>query len=194
MYLFVYFSFKLHHCILDILIFYSVIANKVSGAKYAQANVNYGPIWLDGTKCNGTESSLAQCNHNPWGTNDCDHTEDVGVICQTGKSYVYTPSPPPSRHSATTTPGAPMTVTIQKMWGLYVKQVNHMFIPLPPPSRHSATTTPGAPMTVTTLRMWGLYAKQVNLLYISLNTPPPPPPPANGGWNSCIGPSRKNKT
>ena len=96
MYLLVHFSFKLHHCMLDILIFYSVIASKVSGAKYAQANVNYGPIWLDGTKCNGTESSLAQCNHNPWGTNDCDHTEDVGVICQTGKSYVLYPYPPPS--------------------------------------------------------------------------------------------------
>ncbi|KAK3087601.1 hypothetical protein FSP39_008130 [Pinctada imbricata] len=63
-----------------------VQARRVDGSRYAKANQNYGPIWLDGTKCNGTESSLSNCVHNPWGTNDCDHTEDIGVICDTAQS------------------------------------------------------------------------------------------------------------
>ncbi|XP_062572436.1 deleted in malignant brain tumors 1 protein-like [Saccostrea cucullata] len=55
----------------------------VPAATYKSSNTNYGPIWLDGTNCTGTESSIGLCGHNPWGTNDCDHTEDIGVACQT---------------------------------------------------------------------------------------------------------------
>ena len=57
----------------------------VPAATYKSSNTNYGPIWLDGTNCTGTESSIGLCGHNPWGTNDCDHTEDIGVACQTSE-------------------------------------------------------------------------------------------------------------
>ncbi|XP_056011221.1 deleted in malignant brain tumors 1 protein-like [Ostrea edulis] len=57
----------------------------VPGATYKSTNTNYGPIWLDGTNCTGTETSIGLCGHNPWGTNDCDHTEDIAVACQTAQ-------------------------------------------------------------------------------------------------------------
>ena len=46
-----------------------------------------GPIWLDNVICNGTEDDLDRCAHLPYGTHDCDHSEDVGVHCgETGES------------------------------------------------------------------------------------------------------------
>ena len=50
----------------------------VSRAGYGQGA---GNIWLDDVYCFGTESNISSCYHNGWGLHDCDHSEDVGVIC-----------------------------------------------------------------------------------------------------------------
>ncbi|XP_070705976.1 scavenger receptor cysteine-rich type 1 protein M130-like [Pempheris klunzingeri] len=40
-----------------------------------------GNIWLDDVKCTGLESSILNCQHRPFGDNNCGHSEDAGVIC-----------------------------------------------------------------------------------------------------------------
>ncbi|XP_072018673.1 neurotrypsin-like [Amphiura filiformis] len=40
-----------------------------------------GRIWLDDIFCEGDESSIADCRHNPWGVSGCTHHEDVALKC-----------------------------------------------------------------------------------------------------------------
>ena len=39
---------------------------------------------MDDVVCKGTEASLAACTFPGFGTQDCDHSEDVGVVCHGG--------------------------------------------------------------------------------------------------------------
>ena len=39
-------------------------------------------ILLSDVSCNGTESSLLNCTHNPIGYHQCDHNHDVTIKCQ----------------------------------------------------------------------------------------------------------------
>ena len=40
-----------------------------------------GPITLDNVVCTGSESNLLECSHNEILQNNCEHSEDVAVVC-----------------------------------------------------------------------------------------------------------------
>jgi len=48
----------------------------------AEYGAGSGKIWLDDVKCTGSEKTIYDCSHAAWGTENCDHSEDVGVYCR----------------------------------------------------------------------------------------------------------------
>uniref|UniRef100_A0A3P9DNQ9 Soluble scavenger receptor cysteine-rich domain-containing protein SSC5D n=1 Tax=Maylandia zebra TaxID=106582 RepID=A0A3P9DNQ9_9CICH len=39
-------------------------------------------IWLDNVTCSGSETQLSECHHSGFGSHNCSHHEDAGVICE----------------------------------------------------------------------------------------------------------------
>lgn len=50
-----------------------------------------GDIWLDDVMCTGNERSIHMCDHNSYGSSNCGHNEDVGVICSGQSEFSYSP-------------------------------------------------------------------------------------------------------
>uniref|UniRef100_A0A3Q4N227 SRCR domain-containing protein n=1 Tax=Neolamprologus brichardi TaxID=32507 RepID=A0A3Q4N227_NEOBR len=58
-----------------------------SAAVSARFGEGSGSIWLDDVDCSGSERSLTQCQHRGFGTHDCTHQKDAGVVCSGEKLF-----------------------------------------------------------------------------------------------------------
>ncbi|XP_076741511.1 scavenger receptor cysteine-rich domain-containing protein DMBT1 [Maylandia zebra] len=58
----------------------------ISAPTNAQFGQGSGPIWLDDVTCIGTESKISECRHGGFGSHDCGHSEDAGVVCEAAVS------------------------------------------------------------------------------------------------------------
>ena len=68
-------------------------ADAVSAPHSAHFGAASGQIWLDDINCAGSEDSIVNCQHNGWGSHNCNHNEDASVVCSSksitqGKSWI----------------------------------------------------------------------------------------------------------
>ncbi|XP_049417212.1 scavenger receptor cysteine-rich type 1 protein M130-like isoform X4 [Epinephelus fuscoguttatus] len=66
-----------------------------------------GQIWLDDVGCSGSERSITECQHNGFGTHNCGHSEDAGVVC----------SGVPIRLSGSTLCSGRIEINYNNVWG-----------------------------------------------------------------------------
>ena len=57
---------------------YTTAAQRAISAEFGQGT---GRIWRDNVQCSGRESMLSSCLASAWGSHNCDHSEDAGVVC-----------------------------------------------------------------------------------------------------------------
>ncbi|NXR01633.1 DMBT1 protein, partial [Sagittarius serpentarius] len=70
------------------------------------------PIWLDDVNCAGNEAALSECKAQPWGSHNCKHGEDAGVVC----SGIPEPAPIRLVNGSSTCSGR-VEVFHEQQWG-----------------------------------------------------------------------------
>ncbi|CAI5641402.1 unnamed protein product [Oreochromis niloticus] len=60
----------------------------MNATKSAHFGEGTGQIWLDDVSCSGSESSLTGCRHRGFGSHNCGHHEDAGVICSDSRTTI----------------------------------------------------------------------------------------------------------
>ena len=69
------------YCVVDDNHLWLMITYRYSGRSLGHVSSGSGQIWLDNVQCRGTETDIASCPHNGWGSHNCFHIEDISVRC-----------------------------------------------------------------------------------------------------------------
>ncbi|KAM6394770.1 scavenger receptor cysteine-rich domain-containing protein DMBT1-like [Rhynochetos jubatus] len=69
-------------------------------------------IWLDDVNCSGNEAALSECRAQAWGSNNCNHGEDAGVVCSDTREV-----PPVRLVNGSTRCAGRVEVLYSQQWG-----------------------------------------------------------------------------
>ena len=98
---------------------FSRVSTLAPGARFGQGS---GLIWLDDLRCPMNANTLADCTHRGWGSHNCGHSEDMGLICATDShATTYPDTPIPTEQESTNQPevtDSPTTASSQHDAGL----------------------------------------------------------------------------
>ena len=64
-----------------------LLAGVITNVLFGGGN-SFQPIHLDEVQCMGKEPNLLNCSHSPVGVHDCQHSEDIGIICEQSQGKV----------------------------------------------------------------------------------------------------------
>ena len=64
-----------------------LLAGVITNVLFGEGN-SLQPIHLDEVQCMGMEPNLLNCSHSPVGVHDCEHREDIGIICEQSQGTV----------------------------------------------------------------------------------------------------------
>ncbi|XP_046901314.1 soluble scavenger receptor cysteine-rich domain-containing protein SSC5D-like [Hypomesus transpacificus] len=127
-----------------------------SSASFGQGS---GPIWLDDVGCSGSEATLAVCPHPPFGSHNCDHGDDAGVVCGVSNFKAIAPT--------TTTTTTPPTITATSRSTKITPPPTTTTTPRTTTSPLSTKTTTSRPTTTTTPP-----TRNTHSILITTDTPP----------------------
>ena len=71
------------HVLVEIIAYHCYSFSYSGGEILRDVKDGSGKIWMDQVECTESDTDIRECAFSGWGKTNCDHAEDVGIMCET---------------------------------------------------------------------------------------------------------------